>query len=99
MADGVKHDQGKPRFDLLPPRAVEAVARVLEFGARKYAPGNWQKVQGGRWRYTRAALGHVFAYVKGEQKDPESGENHLAHAACCVLFLLDFEERGEIFPE
>ena len=28
----------------------------------------------------------------GEDKDPESGLSHLAHAACCIMFLLEFEK-------
>jgi hypothetical protein len=30
----------------------------------------------------------------GAKADPESGLPHLAHAVCCVLFLLWFDERS-----
>ena len=89
----VKADGEKPRLNLLPPRAVTAVGRVLTFGAKKYAPDNWRKVDD-LGRYTAAALRHVFAYVGGERCDPESGEHHLAHAACCLLFVVDIDEGG-----
>lgn len=89
--EGRKADVGKPRLDLLPPAAVMEIAKVLEFGARKYAPDNWRKVEGWRWRYTGAALRHLFAWMGGERADPESGIHHLAHAGCCVLFLLEKE--------
>lgn len=88
---GVKHDAAKPRWSLLPLTAVGRVVDVLEFGARKYAPGNWQRVPGARDRYFDAALRHLVAWRTGETADPESGHHHLAHAACCVLFLLWFE--------
>ncbi len=88
---GRKDDAGKPRYDLLPARALRAVAEVLDYGAKKYAPDNWRKVKGWRWRYTRAGLGHLFSYASGERCDAESGLPHLAHAACCVLFLLELE--------
>jgi hypothetical protein len=88
---GRKDDGGKPRWDLLPFAALEDVARVLEFGARKYAPDNWRKVEGWRWRYTRAGFGHLAAFARGEKLDPESGLPHLAHAACCLLFILDLD--------
>jgi Domain of unknown function (DUF5664) len=92
---GVKADAGKPRWDLLPPVALEEVSKVLEFGARKYAPDNWRKVKGWRWRYARAAIGHIFAFLRGERVDPESGLPHLAHAACSVLFVLELDLHGE----
>lgn len=86
----VKADGRKVRLDLLPVLAVEAVGRVLTFGARKYAPNNWRKVDD-MSRYTGAALRHIFAYMRGEVVDEESGEHHLAHAACCLLFIVDLE--------
>lgn len=90
LAGGVKHDAGKPRMDLLPPEALSEVAAVLALGAEKYAAHNWRK----GFAYSRliaAALRHVFAWVGGENTDPESGKSHLAHAACCLLFLITFE--------
>jgi hypothetical protein len=62
---------------------------VLEFGANKYAAHNWQQGEG--FRYTRvlnSLLRHVFAYMRGEDLDPESGLSHMAHAGCNVLFIL-----------
>lgn len=88
MVAGRKDDAGKPRWDLLPFEALAVVVAVLTFGARKYAPDNWRSVEGWRWRYFRAALSHLAAWWRGEKLDPESGLPHLAHAACCVLFLL-----------
>jgi hypothetical protein len=85
---GTKHDQGKPRTDLLPPVALEEVAKVLTFGASKYNDHNWRL----GFKYSRligAALRHIFAFSKGEDRDPETGLLHLAHAACCILFLID----------
>ena len=88
---GNKDDSGKLRYDLLPPLALREVVKVLTFGARKYAPENWRKVDGWRWRYFAAAMRHLWAYYTGERDDGESGLPHLAHAACCVLFLLGME--------
>lgn len=90
--EGRKDDDGKNRWDLLPWRGLEQVALVLTFGAKKYAPDNWRKVAGWRWRYFRAAVGHLAAWVTGEKNDPESKLPHLAHAACCVLFLLELDQ-------
>lgn len=87
---GVKYDAGKPRMELLPFEALEAVARVMAFGAVKYGDHNWRG--GMAWtRLLGAALRHLGAWARGEKADPESGESHLAHAACCILFLLTYE--------
>lgn len=88
MADatGVKHDQNKPRVDLLDPTALEGLARVLAFGATKYAAHNWR----GGISYSRligAALRHLFAIIRGEDVDPESGLPHVDHLGCCWMFL------------
>jgi hypothetical protein len=89
---GRKNDQGKPRWDLIPLKALGSMVDVLTFGAQKYAPDNWRSVEGWRWRYLRAGLGHIFAWARGEKLDPESGKPHLAHAACCIFFLLELDD-------
>lgn len=86
---GRKDDQKKPRFDLLPMRALRSVANVLTFGAEKYGVDNWRLVPDRERRYLAATFRHVIAHALGERLDPETGEPHLAHAACCVLFMLD----------
>lgn len=93
---GAKHDEGKARYDLLPWGALAPVVRVLGFGARKYAPDGWRHVQGARARYFAASLRHVLAWWGGEHADPESGEPHLAHAVCCMLFLLALEQEEKL---
>ena len=91
MSEGVKHDDGKPRCDLLPAGAMLAVSNVLGFGARKYAPNNWRLVPDAKERYIAAALRHLFAHMMGEKHDQESGLTHLSHAATCLLFVIDLE--------
>lgn len=89
---GDKYDQGKIRYDLLPFKALEEIALVLTFGANKYKPDGWREVEGWRWRYFAAAMRHLLAwFAKGEKRDPESGLHHLAHAACCIMFMLELD--------
>lgn len=92
---GIKHDKDKPRWDLLPYDSVGQVVDVLTFGAAKYADDNWKKVPDARRRYIAAAMRHLTAWIAGERKDPESGLHHLAHAACCILFLLWLDDTKE----
>lgn len=94
-----KYDNDKPRMELLSTPAIEAIAQVLTYGARKYTTKddsgdhNWRK--GFNWsRLLGAAIRHMFAWMRGEDKDPESGLSHLAHAGCCIMFLLEHEITG-----
>ncbi|WP_299259791.1 dATP/dGTP diphosphohydrolase domain-containing protein [uncultured Kushneria sp.] len=89
---GLKFDSDKPRLDLLfdgMPHALEEVARVMTFGAAKYADHSWQRVENGYTRYLAASIRHALAVSRGETHDAESGLHHLAHEACCVLFRLE----------
>ena len=92
MSEGRKDDAGKLPYQLLPSDAVEEILRVLDFGAQKYAPRNWEK--GMAWsRPFSALMRHMWAWWRGERTDPETGISHLAHAGCCILFLLSYELR------
>lgn len=91
---GVKYDTDKPQWSLVPLAAMTEVVDVLTYGAKKYAPDNWKKVPDARRRYIDACFRHFVAYASGEKNDPETGKSHLAHAMCCMLFLLAFD-KGE----
>jgi len=93
--NGQKYDTNKIRMDLLPFEALEAVAEVLTFGAKKYADNGWQKVENADARYRAAMLRHFCADQKGEKRDPESGLLHAAHLATNALFILWFELQKE----
>jgi hypothetical protein len=83
----------KPRLDLVPYAAVESIAEVLTFGAKKYSDNNW--CRGARWgRYYAALLRHLFAWWRGEEKDSETGLSHLAHAGCCLFFLMEYQRNN-----
>lgn len=90
---GRKDDIGKPRYDLVPWGALEAVVKVLTYGAKKYAPENWLKVPDWKARYTAALFRHAVAYARGEKRDPETGESPLASVVCCAFFLMELEPR------
>ena len=93
MSEGRKDDTGKARWDLLPLKATREIVDVLTFGAAKYGANNWQLVEDHEARYVAALQRHLTAWRLGETCDPESGLHHLAHAGCCLLFLLS-EELG-----
>jgi hypothetical protein len=87
-----KHDQDKLPLDLITPEMMTALGEVLKFGAKKYAPRNWE--QGAEWsRYYAALQRHLWAFWQGVEYDEESGLPVLHHAACCLMFLLTYVDR------
>lgn len=92
LQEGHKEDTGKLGWHLVPGDAVEEIVRVLDFGAGKYAPRNWE--MGMAWSRPFAALmRHMWAWWRGQENDPETGLSHLAHAGCCILFLIAYSKR------
>lgn len=90
---GIKHDNDKPDMSLLSPLALIEVSKVMTFGAKKYSANNWRG--GFEWlRPLSACLRHVWAFIGGEDNDPETGLSHLAHAICCLMFVLEFTITG-----
>ena len=90
---GKKFDQSKLRFDLVPPEALEEIVAVFTYGADKYGVRNWEA--GIDWgRCFGAAMRHLWAWWRGEEKDSESGISHLAHAAASIMFLITYSKRN-----
>jgi hypothetical protein len=92
---GLRYDSGKIRHDLLPAHAINELAKVLTYGAKKYAPNNWRK--GMEWsRIIGPLKRHLNAIERGEDYDPETGLLHAAHVMCNAAFLTEFYR---IYPE
>ena len=88
MNQEYKADAGKVQPTLCPIGIIEAVARIREYGVKKYGdPENWRNVE--PQRYKDAAYRHWLAYLKGEEVDAESGLPHLWHLACNIAFLIE----------
>lgn len=86
MGTGIKHDKGKPRMSLVPRDAMVGTAQALGYGADKYGTYNFT----GGLAYTRltdATLRHIYAFLAGEDLDPESGLSHIHHAAATLAML------------
>jgi hypothetical protein len=80
---GMKYDDNKPRFDLLPFDLMGDEQKVWEYGAKKYAPNNWRKGMP-MTQALNAAMRHLSAYMMGEDNDPESNISHLAHVITSI---------------
>nr|DAJ41252.1 MAG TPA: hypothetical protein [Caudoviricetes sp.] len=87
MIEGTKDDNGKLKLSRVPPELIEAVARVRDFGDRKYTdPENWKHIAPERWH--EALLRHVLAIWNDPMHiDEESGLPSLWHVACNAAFL------------
>ncbi len=86
---GLRFNEGKIRYDLLEPYAIEKLAEVFTKGAEKYAPNNWLK--GMEWSEITASLKrHLAAYEQGEDYDKETGLLHAAHVSWNAMALVSF---------
>lgn len=66
-------------YDLIPfQEIVAAYARPAEFGSQKYEPWNWSKGLS-RVQLLGSLLRHTFAYLRGEDRDSDSGLLHTDH--------------------
>ena len=87
---GIKNDEGKLRFDLIPVYPLEELARVYTLGAGKYDDHNWRK--GFKWgRIFAAMCRHAWAWWRCERNDAQDGQLHLASVAWCAFTLMEFE--------
>jgi len=87
----LRYNTGKPDYSLIPIAAMQEAAKVLEYGASKYERDNWRRPT--HWSVSFACLQrHLAAWQSGEDNDPESGRNHLGHAMCNILQMLDMLE-------
>ena len=99
MIVGYKHDEGKPRTDLIPARAILQMANVLTFGADLpgYSDNGWKEVSDSTRKYTGAALRHIFKFMDGQQNDEKSGMHHLAHAMTDLAFIVELDGQAVDF--
>ena len=85
---GKKYSKDKLDYTLIPPYALEELARHYTVGLRKYPDrDNWKKVPNARFEYLKAAHRHLQSYMKGNKYDPDGLEPDL-HELTCVIFNL-----------
>lgn len=97
---GLRYNTGKLRWSLVSWKALEPMVRVLMFGAEKYDDHNWKK----GLKYTEVCesmMRHLYAFMEGEDNDPESKLSHVGHILCNAMFLSymslfkkDFDDRN-----
>lgn len=98
--NSLKKDKGKTPMHLLPLADLEPVARVYEFGCKKYSENSWRKIEATDENINRifsALMRHLAEWqekrVKGEEAiDEESGLTTISHVAWNAIMLLHLEE-------
>lgn len=100
MKEGLKFDGGKPPLAVIFeqfPRAIEAVSHAANYGHKKYELGddwsNWSRLDNAKFRYKNAGARHMFARLKGEEYDNESGLPHIFHEIWNKLAEVELELR------
>jgi hypothetical protein len=89
---GKRFDDGKPRYDLVPPEAMDALADHYRKGAKKYEDRNWER--GMAWGKCFASMmRHAWAWMRGEEYDVETGTHHMIAVAWNAIALFVYHER------
>ena len=90
---GLRFNEGKARFDLLPPEALEELALHYGRGAAKYADRNWER--GMAWcKCFASMMRHSWAWMRGEDFDPETGTHHMIAVAWNAIAIFTYHSRG-----
>jgi hypothetical protein len=82
----LRYNQGKLQWSLVDFKSLEGLVRVLEMGAKKYDKHNWKKGMPVT-QVSESLMRHLFAFLNGENTDPESGLSHISHVICNAMFI------------
>lgn len=86
------------RYDLIPPEALEQLAKLYGFGASKYDDHNWRN--GFDWSKSYAALQrHANQFWAGQDNDEETGLPHMASVAWHAFTLLTFMQEHPLYDD
>ena len=84
-----RFNKGKRNWGLVDFKSLEPMVEVLEFGAKKYSDHNWRKGLP-HVGVAESLMRHLFAWLEGEDNDPESGLSHIGHIQCNAMFLSNY---------
>ena len=105
---GMKFDDEKLDYSLIPIAGLEEEIKVLMIGAEKYEKNNWKKVPDGFNRYIKAIGRHLGEIIKAINddidpmtlKDSDTGLHPCAAIACNAHFALWFiKQAGKLDNE
>ena len=82
----MRSNGGKLQWSLIDFECLEGMVRVLEKGAVKYERDNWKKGLP-MSQQCESTMRHLLAIMRGEVRDPETGEYHWHHIQCNAMFM------------
>jgi hypothetical protein len=87
------------RFDLIDPLALFSLARVLDYGAKKYGENNWRKIA--LREHINRVISHAYAAL-AELNGTDLGEdhdNHIDHMFTRAMFACATANGSFLTPE
>lgn len=81
---------------LWPTTATALGSMALLDGMLKYGRTNYRAIGVRSSIYYDATIRHMNAWFEGEDLDPDSGLDHLAHALACIAVLVDAKAAGKL---
>lgn len=87
--------EGKGRYDLIPPMCIERLAKHYEHGGIKYGEDNWTKGMPLK-RYLDSLIRHAYKLLAG--MDDEDHASAIAWNAFAFMYTEDQIEKGNL-PE
>ena len=95
LGKGLRYNNGKPKYELIPQYSLRQFVDVLTKGAEKYEHRNWEK--GMKWSTVIGSLKrHLAAFEMGEDYDQETGLLHTSHIMANAAFLTEYYK---IYPQ
>lgn len=93
-----KYNAQKVNVQYVPPAVIAEISEALDEGRIKYGCAKWRETKTECMTYLGGALRHIYAYIDGEDVDPESltGKSHLAGALASLAILVDCVKMGRI---
>jgi len=88
----------KPAIQYVPVALIKECSDALEEGRIKYGTAKWRETKTESMTYLGGALRHIYAYIEGEDIDPDSitGKSHLAGAIASLAILVDCIAMGTV---
>jgi hypothetical protein len=79
---GGKQSHVAYRYDLIPPEVLERMARIFDYGAKRYDTDNWKKIS--TEEHLNHVMVHLVAYRAGDRSDDHLG--HMMWRAQAALY-------------
>jgi hypothetical protein len=87
MEKAMRFNKGKLKWTLVHFKSLEPLVKVLQFGAEKYAPRNWQKPMELE-DILDSAQRHLSEMIDGKTHDEESKQLIAGHVLCNMMFYI-----------